>query len=361
VIVDDEHFMREALALARAAPFTSPNPRVGAVLVRDGRVISRGMHRGAGTPHAEAVALAGTDARTATMYVTLEPCSFFGRTPPCAPAVIASGITRVVVAMEDPDERVAGRGLAAMRAAGLEVVTGVLEEAARRLNVAFIHHRTTGLPLVILKLAFTLDGRLAARGGSSRWITSPETRLLVHEARAASDAVLVGAGTVLVDDPSLTVRDIESSRQPARVVVDARGRVPPTAAVFASAHDAKVLVATSATVAEEVQAAWKNAGAEVLLVSDSKEGIELSDLLTQLGGRDLTQVYCEGGARLATSLLKQGLVDRLELHYGAKMVGDGGPSIGDLGVTTMGGARRWTIASVSRVDQDLLVSLEPVG
>jgi diaminohydroxyphosphoribosylaminopyrimidine deaminase/5-amino-6-(5-phosphoribosylamino)uracil reductase len=359
--VNDEHFMREALALARAAPFTSPNPRVGAVVVRDGRVISRGTHKGAGTPHAEAAALAGIDAREATMYVTLEPCSFFGRTPPCAPAVIAAGIKRVVVAMEDPDERVAGNGLAALRAAGLEVTIGVLEEAARSLNVAFIHHRTTGLPLVILKLALTLDGHLAAKDGTSRWITSPETRLLVHEARAASDAVLVGAGTVLVDDPSLTVRGVESPRQPARVVVDARGRMPLTAAIFTSADETEVLVATSTAVDEEVQAGWKKAGAEVLVVSDSEEGIDLHDLLTQLGARDFIQVYCEGGARLATSLLKQGLVDRLELHYGARMVGDGGPSIGDLGVTNMAGARRWTIASLSRVDSDVLVSLQPAG
>ena len=359
VTASDTHFMREALAMARAGPSTSPNPRVGAVIVRDRQVISKGAHRGAGTPHAETVALEGINAQGATMYVTLEPCNFYGRTPPCAPAVIAAGVTRVVVAMEDPDKRVAGSGIAAMRASGVDVITGVLEDAARRLNVAFVHHRTTGRPFVVLKLALTLDGHLAAADGSSRWITSSGTRLLVHEERAASDAVLVGAGTINVDDPKLTVREVESSRHPSRVVVDARGRVSPSAAVFTSAGDVPVLVATTESASKETRAGWEEVGAEVLVVRGSEEGIDLPDLLHHLGARDFLQVYCEGGARLATSLLRHGLVDRLELHYGAKMVGDQGPSIGDLGVSSMSGARRWTITSVSKVDQDLLVGLEP--
>jgi diaminohydroxyphosphoribosylaminopyrimidine deaminase / 5-amino-6-(5-phosphoribosylamino)uracil reductase len=351
--------MREAIALARSVRTASPNPRVGAVIVRDGNVIGRGAHRGAGTPHAEVVALAGIDAAGATLYVTLEPCNFFGRTPPCAPAVIAAGIRRAVVAMEDPDRRVQGRGSDALRAAGLEVVTGVLEDAARRINTAFIHHRSTGLPLVVLKLALTLDGRMAASDGSSRWITSPRTRVLVHEERARSDAILVGAGTVVIDDPTLLVRDGDLLRQPARVVLDARGRVPGSAAIFGSpGAAAPVIVATTDASSHEVRTSWKEAGAEVLVLDGCAEGVDLDHLLRELGGRDLLQVYCEGGARVATSFLKHDLVDQLQLHYGPMMTGSGGPSIGDLGVASMPDALSWVVTDSTRVGDDLLVTLE---
>ncbi|MEA2508338.1 MAG: diaminohydroxyphosphoribosylaminopyrimidine deaminase [Actinomycetota bacterium] len=349
--------MREALALARSVPTASPNPRVGAVIVRDGKTIGRGVHRGAGTPHAEAVALAGLDARGATIYVTLEPCCFFGRRPPCAQALIAAGIGRAVVAMEDPDHRVQGRGLAALRAAGVKVSLGALEGAARRINAPFIHHRITGRPLVVLKLALTLDGHLAAADGSSFWITSDKTRTLVHEERARSDAILVGAGTVRNDDPALSVRLGNSLRQPARVVVDAGGRVPASAAIFRSGGKAPVIVATTDAASHEVRTSWKEAGAEVVVVEGSVDGVDLVGLLRVLGDRDLLQVYCEGGARLATSLLREDLVDRLELHYGPKMTG-GGPSIGDLGVGSMEEARVWMVTERRRVDDDLLVRLE---
>jgi diaminohydroxyphosphoribosylaminopyrimidine deaminase / 5-amino-6-(5-phosphoribosylamino)uracil reductase len=349
--------MREAIALARTVPSASPNPRVGAVIVRDGHVIGRGAHRGRGTPHAETIALSGVDATGATLYVTLEPCSFHGRTPPCAPAVVAAGIQRAVVGMEDPDDRVHGRGLAVLREAGMEVIVGVLEDASRRLNAAFIHHRTTGLPMVVLKLALTLDGRLAAPDGSSRWITSPATRLFVHEERARSDAVLVGAGTVVADDPALSVRDVVGARQPVRVVVDTAGRVSPSAALFTSTDVAPVIIATTDASSHETQTAWKEAGAEVLVLDGSEEGVDLHRLLHELGGREVLQVLCEGGAELATSLLRHDLVDRLELHYGSKMTGDG-PAIGDLGVTSMDGAVAWNLTNVARVQGDLLVSFE---
>jgi diaminohydroxyphosphoribosylaminopyrimidine deaminase / 5-amino-6-(5-phosphoribosylamino)uracil reductase len=349
--------MREAIALARSVPTASPNPRVGAIIVRDGKVLSRGAHRGAGTPHAEAVALAEQDARGATLYVTLEPCSFLGRTPPCARALIRAGIGRAVVAMEDPDDRVQGRGLAALRAAGVEVVVGVLEDAARRINAPFIHHRTTGRPLVVLKLALTLDGHLAAPDGSSRWITSAKTRVLVHEERARSDAILVGAGTVLMDDPSLTVRHGNFDRQPAIVVVDARGRVSPSAAIFRTARAAPVIIASTDASDHEVRTSWKEAGAEVLILDGSDEGVDLLSLLGTLGQRDFLQVYCEGGASLATSLLRHGLVDRLELHYGPKMTG-GGSSIGDLGVHSMEEAVGWAVTGRRQIEDDLLLTLE---
>jgi diaminohydroxyphosphoribosylaminopyrimidine deaminase / 5-amino-6-(5-phosphoribosylamino)uracil reductase len=356
-LAEDERFMRDAVALARSVPTASPNPRVGAVIVKQGHVLSRGAHRGAGTPHAEAVALAGQDARGATLYVTLEPCSFFGRTPPCAPAVVDAGIARAVVAMEDPDARVQGRGIAALTQGGVEVTVGVLEADARRINAPFIHHRTTGRPLVVLKLALTLDGHLAAADGSSRWITSEGTRVLVHEERARSDAILVGAGTVELDDPTLSVRFGNSARQPARVVVDARGRVPASASIFHSPDAGPVIVATTDASGHEVRTSWKEAGAEVLILEGSDEGVDLMSLLRTLGQRDFLQLYCEGGALLATSLLKQDLVDRLVLHYGPKMTG-GGPSIGDLGVGSMDEALGWTVRQRRQVSDDLLVSLE---
>jgi diaminohydroxyphosphoribosylaminopyrimidine deaminase/5-amino-6-(5-phosphoribosylamino)uracil reductase len=349
--------MREAIALARSVPTASPNPRVGAVIVRDGLVLSRGAHRGAGTPHAEAVALAGQNARGATLYVTLEPCNFFGRMPPCAPAVAEAGISRAVVAMEDPDARVQGRGLAVLRAAGVEVTVGVLEAAARRVNAPFIHHRSTGRPLVVLKLALTLDGHLAAADGSSRWITSEATRVLVHEDRARSDAILVGAGTVEWDDPTLSVRYGNSGRQPARVVVDAHGRIPASAAIFRSADGAPVIFATTDDSDHDVRTSWKEAGAEVLILEGSDEGVDLMSLMQALGKRDFLQLYCEGGALLASSLIRNGLVDRLELHYGPKMTG-GGPSIVNLGVHSMDEAVAWTVTERREVGDDLLVSLE---
>ncbi|HEX2025436.1 MAG TPA: bifunctional diaminohydroxyphosphoribosylaminopyrimidine deaminase/5-amino-6-(5-phosphoribosylamino)uracil reductase RibD, partial [Actinomycetota bacterium] len=241
--------MRRALDLAaRGTGRVSPNPLVGAVLVRDGRVVGEGWHEGPGRAHAEVVALdaAGDQARGATLYVTLEPCSHYGRTPPCAPRIAGAGVIRVVAAMRDPNPLVDGSGLRGLREAGVDVVEGVLAEEATRLNAAFLTHLRTGRPLVTLKMAASLDGKVAARDGSSRWITGEEARLEVHRMRAASDAILVGAGTAFRDDPSLTVRlpGEEPPRRPLRVVVDGRGIVPPTHAVIADG-EAPTLVATT--------------------------------------------------------------------------------------------------------------------
>ena len=356
---DDERFMTEALDLAASAGFTSPNPRVGAVFVRDGVVVARGRHQGPGTAHAEAQAMqAGADVSGATLYVNLEPCVHHGHTPPCVSALVAAGIARVVVAGRDPDVRVRGRGLAALRAAGVEVREGVLGDAAARLNAAYAHHRSTGRPLVSLKLAFTLDGRLSAPDGSSRWITGPAARRRVHERRAEVDAVMVGAGTVVVDDPHLSARDVDARRQPARVVVDAVGRVPATARVFAPG--ARTIVATTAQAPHEAQLAWKEAGAEVELVAAGGGGVDLVALCAHLGADGMLEVLCEGGGALATSLLRAGLVDRLELHLGAAIVGPGGATLGDVGVTTMTGALRWRRLSTEPCDDDVIVVLERV-
>ena len=362
----DERFMRRAIDLGRLAAFTSPNPRVGAVLVKDGRIVAEGRHEGAGSAHAEIQALAGADARGGVLYVLLEPCVHQGRTPPCAPAVAASGVRRVVAAMQDPDERVRGRGFEYLRARGIEVTSGVLESAARRLNAPYICHRTTGRSWVTLKLALTLDGRLGASDGSSRWITGPGLRKRVHAHRRQADAVVVGAGTVLADDPLLTVRDVPSSRQPARVVLDSSGRVPTGAKVFGEAPGAEdpqpaVIIATTSRVGREVRSDWARRGAEVLVLSESPQGVDLEELIGVLGKRNFVELYCEGGAGVATSLLGAGLVDRLELHYGPVLAGKGGPELGDLGVRTLADASRWSWSEVSAVDDGALVVLDRTG
>jgi diaminohydroxyphosphoribosylaminopyrimidine deaminase/5-amino-6-(5-phosphoribosylamino)uracil reductase len=262
--VSDEVFMRRALELAARAVRTYPNPKVGAVVVRNGNVIGEGFHRGSGQPHAETEALRGIDAGGATLYVNLEPCNHQAGTPPCAPAVAAAGIKRVVVATEDPDERVSGRGIAFLREQGVKVDVGVLHDEARALNAPFLLHRSEGRSFLSLKIATSIDGRSAAPDGTSRWITGSKARRLVHERRRASDAVLVGAGTVLADDPALTVRDVSTERQPLRVVVDARGRIAPTARLFS--EDGDVMVATTDASTHERHMGWKEAGAEVFVI-----------------------------------------------------------------------------------------------
>lgn len=349
----DERFMARALALAAEPSFTSPNPRVGAVVVKDGEVVAEGTHRGAGTPHAEADALPDGDARGAVLYVNLEPCIHHGLTPPCVPSLVAAGVKRVVIAGRDPDPRVAGAGVAGLRAAGIEVTEGVLEAEARRLNAAYLHHRTTGHSFLTLKLALSIDGRLGARDGSSRWISDADARGLVHRRRTEVDAVLVGSGTVLTDDPLLTSRDVPAVRQPIRIVADAAGRVPPTARIFEG--EGPVIVATTDRSPHESQIAWKSRGAEVLMLPDDDAGgISLPALVAELGRRGVVEVLCEGGATLATAALRANAVDALEIHTGSVLLGDGGPGLGDLGVGAMPEAARWSLDDVARAGNTIV-------
>ncbi len=366
----DRELMTAALEAAMLAPFTSPNPRVGAVVARDGVALGTGGHMGAGTDHAEIEALRGIDASGADLYVTLEPCVHDGRTPPCVPAIAAAGISRVFIAIEDPDPRVSGRGISALRDLGIEVTVGPGENRARLQNAAYLHQRTTGEPLVTLKLAMTLDGRLAAADGTSRWITGYFARQRVHRRRCETDALLVGSGTVLADDPELTARDISDPvRQPAVVVADARGRVPSTARLF-SAAERDVIIATTAAAPHERQTEWKEAGAEVLVLppSGSGSGLDLRSLMDALAGRegpvgsasgrsDWLEVTAEGGAQLATSLLRSGIARRLEIYRGPKMTG-AGASIGPLDVGTMGDALVFRTSVVEKLGDDVLTILE---
>jgi diaminohydroxyphosphoribosylaminopyrimidine deaminase/5-amino-6-(5-phosphoribosylamino)uracil reductase len=354
VTTDDERFMGRALELARSIPNTSPNPKVGAVVVRGDRIVGEGFHRGSGQPHAEAAATEGTDAIGGVLYVTLEPCVHHGLTPPCAPMIVAAGIERVVVAVEDPDLRVSGRGIAYLRERGLSVDTGVLATEAERVNAPFLHHRRTGLPLVTLKLAMTLDGRMAAPDGSSNWITGQETRRLVHARRLEADAVMVGAGTIAADDARLTVRAIEARRQPTRVVIDSSGRTPPHAAVFGS--EAPTIVATTGRALPDAREAWARAGAEVLELPASDQGVDLPALMNELGRRNILDLFCEGGATLATSLLAEGCVDVLEIHYGPKVVGAGGPQLEDIGVKSLDEAKSLEPLDVRSSGDDIIAT-----
>jgi diaminohydroxyphosphoribosylaminopyrimidine deaminase/5-amino-6-(5-phosphoribosylamino)uracil reductase len=372
---DIDH-MRRAIEISRRAPYTSPNPRVGAVLVRDGRVIGEAWHEGSGTAHAETIALAGVDAVGATMYLTLEPCTHRGHTGPCAPAVAAAGVGRVVVGLEDPDSRVAGNGVTYLRDRGVRVDTGVCEVEVSDLLAPYLKHRRTARAFLTLKLAAGLDGRIAAADGTSRWITGPETRAYVHARRVEADAVLIGAGTALADDPSLTARNSGAVRQPVRIVVDAGGRVTtdlslmrgagetlaPTRrpdGTFGRARHPAVIIATTPSVGHETKLGWKSAGAEIVVIPPSADGVDVGALLDTLGKRGFTEVLCEGGALLATSLLRAGLVDRLEIHVGGVLFGDGGRQIGDLGIETIADAPRWRRVSTIASGDDSILIYEP--
>ncbi len=327
----DLKYMKRALELAkRGLGRTSPNPAVGAVVVAGDQIAGEGFHRAAGEPHAEIVALqqAGQQAVGAEMYVTLEPCSTYGRTPPCTDAIIAAGISRVIYACEDCDPSNAGLAAQILSAAGIETVAGVLDQEARQLNEAFFKHKNTGYPFVTVKLACTLDGKIATRSGDARWITGKEAREFVHILRDRSDALMVGRGTVAADDPALTTRtDRPDCRDAVRVVVDTRAQTPPTAQVLSVESDAPCLIAVAEPEVrgDEVQkriAKLQQAGAEIVLVSEEEGRVDLRELLRQLGSRDIMSVLVEGGSRLVGGLLKEGLVDKLLFFYAPKILGD---------------------------------------
>jgi diaminohydroxyphosphoribosylaminopyrimidine deaminase/5-amino-6-(5-phosphoribosylamino)uracil reductase len=352
-IMNDEAHMRLALDLAcRGEGTTSPNPMVGAVVAQSDAVVGRGFHERAGGPHAEVGALreAGGRAAGATLYVTLEPCSHQGRTPPCADLILSSGIARVVCAMADPDIRVSGRGIERLRQAGVSVTVGLLEAEARRLNAFYVKHRTTGLPFVILKLAQSLDGRIAAASGDSRWITGEDAHRRAHLLRSRVDAVLVGAGTIIADDPLLTVRMV-AGRDPARIVVDSRLRIPATARIFGPG---RAIVAATEGADEELARTLRERGAEVWRLPSADGRVDLRALMAELGRRDFMSVMVEGGAEVAASALKAGIVDQVQVFIAPKMIGAGLGSVGDLGIEKVAEGVQLTDVEIERVGDDLL-------
>ena len=358
--VADHEFMAQALRLAERGLYTTtPNPRVGCVIVRDSKVVGTGWHERAGEPHAEIHALqqAGELARGATAYVTLEPCSHHGRTPPCAEALIQAGVGRVVVAMIDPNPLVAGEGLARLQQAGIPVDLGLLEEEARELNIGFVSRMTCGRPWLRLKIAASLDGKTALNNGVSQWITGADARRDVHRLRARSCAVLTGIGTVLADDPSLNVRDVETPRQPLRVVVDSALRMPPMAKMLGLG---KTLVVTASNDPAKT-GRLREAGAEVLVLAGKDGRADLARMLDELGQRGINEITAEAGRGLNGALVQQGLVDEFVIYLAPLLLGDRARGMFDLPeLAAMEGRRELRIADVTMVGRDLRVRALPV-
>lgn len=366
----DRQYMSEALQLARRGLYTTaPNPRVGCVLVRDGRVVGRGWHQFAGEGHAEvnALAYAGAAARGATAYVTLEPCSHHGRTPPCCEALVAAGVTRVVAAMRDPNPQVAGRGLDHLRSAGIEVASGLLEAEARALNPGFISRMERGRPWLQVKLAMSLDGRTAMASGASQWLTGTAARSDVQRLRARSSAVISGVDTVLLDNAALSVRageldlpdaDAITRRQPLRVVLDSQLRLRPPARIFA--EPGRLVIAT----VNDEQRRWEqiiDAGAEVLRLPERDGRVDLHALNTWLAGQECNEVLVEAGPTLAGAFWRAGLVDWLTIYMAPTLLGSEGRPLLELPLQEMRDQQRLTIHEMRAVGADWRIDATPAA
>ncbi len=355
----DHAHMARALQLAALGLWTTtPNPRVGCVLVREGAVVGEGWHQRAGGPHAEVHALrqAGAAARGATAYVTLEPCSHHGRTPPCCEALIAAGVARVVAAMEDPNPRVAGTGLRRLGEAGIATACGLLEAEARELNVGFVSRMTRGRPWLRLKVAASLDGRTALANGASQWITGAPARRDGHRWRARACAVLTGIGTVRDDDPQLTVRDVATDRQPLRIVVDSRLETPLGARLL----DGGPVLIVGAVDDRVRRAALEARGAEVLLLPNAGGKVDLPALMAELGRRELNEIHAEAGVKLNGSLVREGCVDEFLVYLAPMLVGDTGAGMFALPeLASLADARRLCITGTAQVGGDLRFLARP--
>jgi len=351
--------MRAALALARRGLGSAwPNPAVGCILVKDGAVVGRGWTQPGGRPHGETEALerAGAAARGAIAYVSLEPCCHWGKTPPCTDALIAAGVARVVLPIEDPDPRVSGRGIARLKEAGIEVTAGVLSEEAAALNEGFFRRIREGRPLVTLKLASTLDGQIATAQGESRWITGEPARERAHLLRARHDAVMVGSNTVIADDPELTCRlPGLAERSPVRVVVDGRLRVPLTSRVVVDAERVPTWFVTLRGDAPERHAAFRDCGVELIEVDAAGETVDLAAALVGLGQRGITRVLAEGGATLAAALVRADLVDHIAWFRAPRLIGgDGLAAVTGFGLKQLAGMPRFERTRVEPVGEDVL-------
>jgi diaminohydroxyphosphoribosylaminopyrimidine deaminase/5-amino-6-(5-phosphoribosylamino)uracil reductase len=356
--LEDEIFMEKALILARRGMGkTSPNPMVGALVVKEGKILGKGYHRRYGGAHAELSALrnAKDDVKGASMYVTLEPCCHHGWTPPCVDAIIDAGIKRVVIGTADPNPRVNGKGTQILRDHGIQAKVGVLGERCRMLNEAYFKHIQTGIPFVTLKFAQSLDGRIATKTGHSQWISSPETLRLAHKLRAIHDAVLIGIGTVLADDPSLTVRLVKG-RNPQRIIVDSRLRIALTAKVLNDEEvERTIIVATEGANRRKAQR-LRNLGAEVLWAGKNQRGaVDMTDVLKQLGRMGITSVLVEGGAKVITSLIREGLADKIVLVVAPKLIGEGIEAVGNLGIYDLSEALRVSRMKMRRIGDDIVI------
>jgi diaminohydroxyphosphoribosylaminopyrimidine deaminase/5-amino-6-(5-phosphoribosylamino)uracil reductase len=348
--------MAHALRLAaRGLGNVWPNPAVGCVIVKDGIIVGRGWTQPGGRPHAEVRALeqAGALAEGATAYVTLEPCAHHGVTPPCAEALIAARVARVVTALTDPDPRVSGKGHAMLRAAGIAVTEGVLKAQATHLNAGFLKRVTQGLPFVTLKLAASLDGRTATATGESRWITGALARRKVHAMRLSHDAVMVGSGTVLADDPDLTVRDMGAVRQPIRIVLDRLLKHSPASRLGRTAKDHPVWLVHGPSAPEAAREAWETTGATLIKTPETNGHLDLTAALQALAGKGLTRILSEGGSTVAAALVKAGLVDELAIFAGGVLIGsEGHPALGPLSLSALAEAPKPNLQAVETLGPD---------
>ena len=358
--LQDEEFMQEALRLARnAAGRTSPNPLVGAVIVREGRIVGAGWHRKAGTPHAEihALNMAGNLAKGATLYVTLEPCSHYGRTGPCAEAVVKAGIKRVVIGMGDPNPKVAGKGIAILERAGIEVRCGVLEDEARALNEVFLKWIATQKPFVVLKTAMSLDGKIATHTGKSQWITGEAARQRVHKYRDTYDGIMVGIGTVLADNPSLTARLPDGQgKNPVRIVVDSKARTPLDANLVTDGAALTIIAVTAKAPQERVQA-LKDKGVAIMVAGDGEQ-VDMDLLMQKLGEMEICSVFVEGGGQVNFSLLKAGLVDKVHAFIAPKLIGgrDALTPVEGAGFAELTEAVELERTTIETIGQDILLT-----
>ncbi len=350
--------MREALRLARRGlGKVSPNPMVGAVIVKGGRVIAHGYHRLFGGDHAEVDALkhAGEDVAGATLYVTLEPCRHWGKTPPCTDAIIKAQIGKLVVGMLDPFPEMRGKSIELLKQHGIKTVVGVMESECRALNEVYLKYTTAGLPYVTVKWAQTLDGKIATAAGDSKWISSPESLKLAHRLRATHDAILVGVNTVLKDDPALTTRLVKG-RNPVRVILDSHLRIPLDSQVLANQSAAKTLVASTPAAPPAKLAALKKMGIEVLTVlPDSASRVDLKALLKTLAKRQISSLLVEGGAQTITSFLRLGLADKIICIIAPRLMGAGTAAVTDLNITDLSQSLKLTFTKVHRSGEDIVV------
>lgn len=359
----DYDFMKLALQLAATAKGkTNPNPLVGAVIVKDGMIVGSGLHRKAGEPHAEvhAFRMAGEHAKGATLYVTLEPCSHYGKTPPCANLVKESGVRRVVIAMKDPNPLVAGRGIKILEDAGIEVEVGLLEDEARKLNERFIHNMIHQSPFVIAKVAMTLDGKMAAHNGHSKWVTGEESRKQVHYLRDKVDGILVGIGTVLADDPMLTTRLVEGGKNPVRIILDSELRTPLEAKITDCSQAETWIFAKEGADQDKAEALTKK-GVQVMYAPENNHGLNLETIMKQLFEKGITDVLVEGGSELNSSFLRAGLINKFLIYVAPKVLGGRHSLTPYTGqdVDSMEAAVSVQFDSVDRVGEDLLITAYP--
>lgn len=357
----DVKYMKKALELAKkGAGYTNPNPMVGAVIVKGGRIIGEGWHEVYGSNHAEVNAFnnAVEDVSGATMYVTLEPCSHYGKTPPCANAIVEKGIKKVVIGLEDPNPLVAGKGIKILQDNGIEVITGVLKEEGKKLNEIFLKYITTRLPFCILKTAMTLDGKIAAYTGDSKWITNELSRKYVHEIRNRVAGIMVGIGTVLQDDPLLTTRlDDSSGSDPIRIIVDSKAKIPLEAKVLNVESKAKTMIAVTEQANKFKIKALEDKGAEVITIQSKDEKVDLGYLMKELGERKIDSVLLEGGSSINYSAIKEGIVDKVNVFIAPKIIGGSSAKtpIGGEGIAFMKDAISLHDIEIYRFGDDVMI------